>query len=165
MQISKLTLQHITLIKSSPFPVCGGLPVHLWNGWQRLSPKSYLWDARIPPPWLWPCWRAHQYLPHVRFKHIAINLIPMIIFSDNSSSLLSPSRSSYQSRMAEYINAEETGKQEGECFKFERDCSKSLFKTSKYSEEANRREKGTEMSRVTLERMVALHSPVDNEVM
>ena len=90
----------------------------------------------------------------------------MIVFSDNSSSLLSPSRSSYQSRMAEYINAEETGKQEGECFKFESDCSKSLFKTSKYSEEANRRgEKGTEMSRVTLERMVALHSPVDNEVM
>ena len=68
--------------------------------------------------------------------------------------------------MAEYINAEETGKGEGECFKFERDCSKSLFKTSKYSEEANRRpEKGSEMSRVTLEQLIASHSPVDNEVM
>ena len=68
--------------------------------------------------------------------------------------------------MAEYINAERTGKQEGECFKFERDCSKSLFKTSKYSEEANRRgEKGAEMSRVTLEHLVASHSPVDNEVL
>ena len=69
--------------------------------------------------------------------------------------------------MAEYINAEETGKEEGECFKFERDCSKSLFKTSKYLEEANRRpEKGaSEMSRVTLEQLVASHSPVDNEVM
>ena len=65
--------------------------------------------------------------------------------------------------MAEYINAEETGKQEGECFKFERDCSKSLFKTSKYSEEANNR--GPEMNRVTLEQLVASHSPVDNEVM
>ena len=64
-------------------------------------------------------------------------------------------------------NKEETGKEEGECFKFERDCSKSLFKTSKYSEEANRRpEKGTsEMSKVTLEQLVASHTPVDNEVM
>ena len=77
----------------------------------------------------------------------------------------SPSRSSYQSRMAEYINAEETGKQEGECFKFERDCSKSLFKTSKYSEAANQRETGTKMSRITLDQLVASHSPVDNEVM
>jgi len=75
---------------------------------------------------------------------------------------LTPSRSSYQSRMAEYINAEETGKKEGDCFKFERDCSKSLFKTSKYSKEANQR---SEMSRATLEQLVGSQNPVDNEVM
>ena len=63
--------------------------------------------------------------------------------------------------MAEYINVEKT--EEGECFKFERDCPKSLFKTSKYSEEANRRR--PEMSRVTLEQLVASHTPADNEVM
>ena len=64
--------------------------------------------------------------------------------------------------MAEYINAEETGKKEGDCFKFERDCSKSLFKTSKYSKEANQR---SEMSRATLEQLVGSQNPVDNEVM
>ena len=64
--------------------------------------------------------------------------------------------------MAEYINAEETGKVEGECYKFEQDCSKSLFKTSKYSEQAN---KQGEMNRVTLDKLVEAQSPLDNAVM
>ena len=29
-----------------------------------------------------------------------------------------------------------SGKAEGDCFKFERDCSRSLFKLNKYSKEA-----------------------------
>ena len=77
----------------------------------------------------------------------------------------SPSRSSYQSRMAEYINAEETGKVEGECYKFEQDCSKSLFKTSKYSEQANKQGERPEMNRVTLDKLVEAQSPLDNAVM
>ena len=64
--------------------------------------------------------------------------------------------------MAEYINAEETGKVEGECYKFEQDCTKSLFKTSKYSEQAN---KQGEMNRVTLDKLVEAQSPLDNAVM
>ena len=35
-----------------------------------------------------------------------------------------PSRSSYQKKMSEYIGAELAGRQEGDCFKFERDCSR-----------------------------------------
>ena len=50
---------------------------------------------------------------------------------------LTPSRSSYQSRITEYISAERTGKLHGECGKFESDCAKSLFKLNKYSREAN----------------------------
>jgi len=49
---------------------------------------------------------------------------------------LTPSRSSYQQKMTEYISAEMSGKAEGDCFKFERDCSRSLFKLNKYSKEA-----------------------------
>jgi len=49
---------------------------------------------------------------------------------------LTPSRSAYQQKMSEYISAEQTGKQEGECWKFNKDCSKSLFKLNKYSREA-----------------------------
>ena len=52
----------------SPCAVCGGFPVHLWDGWEGLSPESHLRDARVPPPWLRPCRRAHQHLPHVRVK-------------------------------------------------------------------------------------------------
>jgi len=49
---------------------------------------------------------------------------------------LTPSRSSYQKKMSEYIGAELAGRKEGDCFKFERDCSRSLFKLNKYSREA-----------------------------
>ena len=58
----------------SMFPVCGGLPVHLWHGRQGLPPESHLRDARVPSPWLRPRWRAHQHLPHVRLKPIAVRL-------------------------------------------------------------------------------------------
>lgn len=51
---------------------------------------------------------------------------------------LTPSRSAYQQKMSEYISAEQAGKQEGECWKFSKDCSKSLFKLNKYSREAQR---------------------------
>ena len=67
--------------------------------------------------------------------------------------------------MAEYINAEETGKVEGECNKFEQDCKKSLFKTSKYSEQANKQGGRSEMNRVTLDKLVEAQSPLDNAVM
>jgi len=49
---------------------------------------------------------------------------------------LSPSRSPYWSRMAEYISAEQSGKKHGDCQKFEKDCSRSLFKLNKYSKSA-----------------------------
>merc|ERR1712223_831746 len=42
---------------------------------------------------------------------------------------LTPSRSSYQKKMSEYIGAELAGRHE-------RDCSRSLFKLNKYSREA-----------------------------
>ena len=44
-----------------------------------------------------------------------------------------PSRSPYWNRMAEYISAEQSGKKHGDCQKFEKDCSRSLFKLNKYS--------------------------------
>lgn len=49
---------------------------------------------------------------------------------------LSPSRSPYWNRMAEYISAEQSGKKHGDCQKFEKDCSRSLFKLNKYSKGA-----------------------------
>jgi hypothetical protein len=49
---------------------------------------------------------------------------------------LTPSRSSYQKKMSEYIGAELAGRTEGDCFKFEKECSRSLFKLNKYSKEA-----------------------------
>ena len=52
----------------SMFPVCGGLPVHLWHGRQGLPPESHLRDARVPSPWLRPCWRTPRSLPHVSHR-------------------------------------------------------------------------------------------------
>jgi len=49
---------------------------------------------------------------------------------------LTPSRSPYWNRMAEYISAEQSGKKHGDCQKFEKDCSRSLFKLNKYSKAA-----------------------------
>ena len=56
----------------------------------------------------------------------------MILFQHTYCSILKiywnvsprPSRSSYQKKMSEYIGAELAGRKEGDCFKFERDCSR-----------------------------------------
>ena len=47
------------------FSVCGGLPVHIWDGWEGLSPESHLWDAWVASSWIRPCRRAPWGLPHV----------------------------------------------------------------------------------------------------
>lgn len=49
---------------------------------------------------------------------------------------LTPSKSPYSNRLNEYIGAEVSGREEGECFKYYKDCSRSLFKLNKYSKEA-----------------------------
>ena len=116
----------------SMFPVCGGLPVHLWHGRQGLPPESHLRDARVPSPWLRPCWRTPRSLPHVshRVKQKCLlwfySSTPTATSSWKSIENVSPrpSRSSYQKKMSEYIGAELAGRREGDCFKFERDCSR-----------------------------------------
>lgn len=51
---------------------------------------------------------------------------------------LTPSKSPYTKKMSEYIAAEYSGRDEGDCWKFSRDCSRSLFKLNKYSEQAQK---------------------------
>ena len=116
----------------SMFPVCGGLPVHLWHGRQGLPPESHLRDARVPSPWLRPRWRTPRSLPHV--SHRVKQKCLLWFYSSTPTATSSwktienvsprPSRSSYQKKMSEYIGAELAGRKEGDCFKFERDCSR-----------------------------------------
>ena len=115
----------------SMFPVCGGLPVHLWHGRQGLPPESHLRDARISSPWLWPRWRTPRSLPHVSHRVKQKCLLWFYSSTPTAASWKSienvsprPSRSSYQKKMSEYIGAELAGRKEGDCFKFERDCSR-----------------------------------------
>jgi hypothetical protein len=63
--------------------------------------------------------------------------------------------------MTEYISAERTGKQHGECGKFEADCARSLFKLNKYSREAN------QPKQVQLEHFLSpkFSSPIGNDIM
>lgn len=49
---------------------------------------------------------------------------------------LTPTKSPYWKKMTEYIAAEQTGRKEGDCWKFAKDCSRSLFKHNKYTKEA-----------------------------
>ena len=81
--IFTLNISNSTKIKIFPLIVRGGLPVHLWHGRQGLPSESHLRDARVPSPWLRPRWRAHQHLPHVRLKPIAVRL-------DADNSVLQP---------------------------------------------------------------------------
>lgn len=82
------------------------------------------------------------------------------IFGELLEVFLTPSRSSYQQRMTDYISAERAGKHEGECWRYERDCTRSLFKLSKYSREAQKTPQ-----KIQLEQFLSPNFPGGNEIM
>ena len=66
-------------------------------------------------------------VPHVSHKVLTVLSQPQAKLQRR------PTRSPYWNRLSEYIGAEMAGKKEGDCRKFEKDCTKSLYKLNKYS--------------------------------
>lgn len=63
--------------------------------------------------------------------------------------------------MVDYIAAESAGRLQGECWRYQKDCNRSLFKLNKYSREAQKLGKKW----AALEQIVSPKMLSSNEVM
>lgn len=123
-------------------PSRGRFTVQVWHGWQGLPAKSHLRNARIAINWLWLFWWNPRAFFDVRIMQK--NYCPWVYCKRDRCFLLltnlwfcfRPSFSPYVVKMSDYVAAEKAGQQDGECWRYYKDCPQSLFITSernKYS--------------------------------
>jgi len=79
---------------------------------------------------------------------------------------LSPSRSPYWQRLQEYIEAERTGREAGDCSHYEKHCRRSLYKLNKYSKEAQSSSSGKQKQKhLNLKDLLPLGKSLLNDIM
>jgi len=78
---------------------------------------------------------------------------------------LSPSKSPYWNRLKEYIAAERTGRETGDCSHYSAPCSKSLYKLNKYSKQAQTETKSKVHKTLNLKEFLPLGNQLLNDIM